>query len=90
MSCGVLRISHESQDELERKLVVIMERLGYRVEKPAEQITVSELAKMVGRPLSTVSRSLRRPTCPDFDRVRGTRRTLRLTPNPRLIAFLTI
>jgi len=85
---GVLRISHESQDELERKLVTIMERYGYRVERPAQQVTVKELCALVGRSVGSVSRSLHRPSCPDFDCVRGKRRIIRLTPNPRLLAYL--
>lgn len=86
----VLRISHESEDELDRKLIAIMTHRGYVVTKAApDRITIAELAKRVGRRVSVVSRSLTRPSCPPFEALKGKRRTLWIVPNDKLISYLT-
>lgn len=86
----VLRISHSSEDELDRKLTVIMQRRGFHVEKAAaERITVGELARRVGRNLTNVSTMLRQSDCPSFVHNKGKRRILWLEPNERLMTHLT-
>jgi hypothetical protein len=86
----VLRLPHTDTADLVRKLRVILGRLGYRVEaENPVRMTVGELAKMLHRPVSTVSRSFKRPSCPPFVCQRGKRRILWLEPNDRLLAYLT-
>lgn len=87
----VIRISFADEQEMDRKLVAIMEKRGFRVERlePA-QLTVSQLARVVKRNFKSVSRSLHRISCPPFDCVKGKKRILKLTPNPRLLAYLKL
>lgn len=85
-----LRISHSTEDELNRKLTAIMHARGFVVSRAApERISVGELAKRVNRRVSTVCRSLRRQNCPPFESRKGKRRTLWIEPNERLISYLT-
>lgn len=85
-----LRLDYSSEDELNRKLRIIMRKRGFVVTEAAPiQLTVSELAKIVNRPLSTVSRALNRPSCPDYVSKKGKRRTLWIIPNDRLLSFLS-
>lgn len=85
----VLRIAFSSEDELNRKLCEVMRKRGFEV-APAqkERLTVGQLAKRINRPVSTVSRSLTRPTCPEFVCQRGKKRIVWLEPNDRLLSFL--
>lgn len=86
---STLRISYSDEHERTRKLLAIVERLGYVVTAaPAERITVGELAGRVQRPLSTVSRALRRASCPDFVGKQGMKRIVWIEPNAKLLAFL--
>lgn len=85
-----LTIHFEDEQERDRKLRAIMERLGYTVTaNPPERITIGELARRVRRPVSTVSRSLRRGSCPAFIGKQGVRRILWIQPTPALLLFLT-
>ena len=88
MSETVLRLSYADEDELDRKLIAVMTRRGFTVEKRASGITVGELARMVGRSAGSVSRSLRRASCPQFDGVRGKRRYVSIIANERLLGYL--
>lgn len=84
-----IKISYADEDELNRKLSSIMHRRGFVVTKAdPERMTVGQLARMVGRPVSTVSRALKRPSCPPFESGRGRVRKVWIAPNARLLAFL--
>ncbi len=86
---GKLTIHYADEHEKTRKLLAIVTALGYVVTAaPAERITVGELARRLRRPISTVSMSLRRPSCPPFVGKQGVKRIVWLEPNPRLLAFL--
>lgn len=86
---GVLRISYDNANEMREKLCTAVRRLGYHV-TPAlpERITVGELARRVGRELSTVSMSLRRKSCPPFESLRGKKQILWLEPTEKLMTYL--
>lgn len=89
MSTSTFKLSHASEDELTRKLIIVMQRRGYRVERAnPERISVGQLSKRVGRPLSTVSRSLRRPSCPPYVAGRGKTRLLWVEVTAGLLAYL--
>jgi hypothetical protein len=85
-----LRISYDTIQERDEKLISIVRRLGYRVE-PAlpERLTVSQLADRVNRRPDTVSMSLKRPSCPPYECLRGKRRILWIEPSAALLAFLS-
>lgn len=84
-----LTIHFEDEHERNRKLVVIMEKLGYTVTaNPVERISVGELARRVNRRVSTVSRSLRRAGCPPFVGKQGKRRLIWIEPTRALLAYL--
>lgn len=89
MSAGVLRLTHESEVDLTAKLAHILRRRGYCV-TPAqpERLSVGQLARLVGRPVSTVCMSLRRPSCPPFVSAKGKRRFIWIEVNERLLSFL--
>lgn len=90
MTTTVLRIEYQSQDEKARRLIAILSAMGYRVERTTlPAVTIPELAARVGRHPRSISRSLRRVSCPPFEAKRGRRRIITLVPNDRLIAFLT-
>lgn len=81
--------SHETDEELTRKLIAVLEARGYRVTKPETAITVGELARQLGRNTNSVSRSLVRPSCPIFASTRsGTGRILSLEPSEKLLKYL--
>lgn len=89
-----LRLSYTTEDELDRKLCVIMQRRGFRVEKAGvEPVTVGELARQVGRHPRSVSRSLHRYGLDRFRADIGSgkqkRRIKRLWPDERLVRYLT-
>lgn len=87
---NTLTITFEDDAERDRKLASIMQTLGFTVTRtPPERVTVGELAKLVGRSVATVSRSLRRGSCPDFNGRQGVKKLLWLEPNPQLIDYLT-
>lgn len=83
-------ISYADNGELVTKLKVVAARFGYTMQ-PVDRarLTVGELAALVHRPVSTVSRALKRPSCPEYVARKGQRRILWIEPNPRLISFLT-
>lgn len=82
-------LQYENNAELDRKLKTIMERRGFHVSPIApERISVAELARRVGRPVPSVSKSLRSLSCPSFERKMGVRRILWLEPNDRLLSYL--
>lgn len=84
-------INHTDTTDLVRRLKVILGRLGYRVEpaSPA-RVGVGELAKLVNRSISNVSKRLRSPHCPQCKCYLGpTGRILELEPNASLISWLT-
>jgi hypothetical protein len=86
---SVLRISHEDAADLVAKLRVVLGRLGYRVEAANPvRMTVRELAGSLHKKVSTASKALRSPTCPDFVCKKGKRRILWLEPNDRLLDHL--
>jgi hypothetical protein len=83
-------IEYADNAELVAKLSAILSTFGYRVEAANPvRMTVGELAKMLHRPVSTVSRSFKRPSCPPFVCQRGKKRILWLEANDRLLAYLT-
>lgn len=85
-----LRLDYSSEDELNRKLRIIMRKRGFVVTDAAPQrLSVGELAKLVQRPVSTVSMALKRPSCPEYDCKRGKRRILWIELNDRLLSFLS-
>lgn len=58
----VLRLAYATEDELDRKLILTLQRRGYVVTKARpEEITMKELASRVGRSPATISRALGRP-----------------------------
>jgi len=82
-------LTYSDNAELCAKLKSIAARFGYRMEKlDPGRLTVGELARLVHRPVSTVTRSLQRPSCPEFVSKRGKRRILWIEPNDRLISYL--
>lgn len=89
-----IRISFEDEAELDRKLVLVMNKRGFTVERRTEQVTVKALAARVGRPVASVSRALHRASCPPFDACYGRgnarKRILRITPNARLLDWLRL
>lgn len=86
----------DTDAELDRKLIATLEAHGYRVTRSTvEPISVGALARLVNRSTASVSRCLRRPSCPLFEATygNGTKRRMRilsLTPNERLLAHLTL
>lgn len=84
-----MRIDYEDETERDKKLISIMQSLGYVV-TPAhpERITIGELARRTQRRVSTVSRALRRPSCPPYVGKQGIRRIVWIEPNAKLLAFL--
>lgn len=82
-------VEYSDQAEMIVKLRAIASRLGYELTKAApERISVGQLARLVGRPVSTVSRALRRPSCPDFQARQGRRRIVWIIASPALLSFL--
>lgn len=83
---GKLTISYSSEAERLAKLKSVVARL----DPPPERISVGELARRTGRRVSTVSRALRRPSCPGFIGKQGKRRLLWIEPTTALLAWLAV
>lgn len=82
-------LEYADNAELVAKLRAVAASFGYTMTKANPgRVTVGELAKLVHRPVSTVSRALSRPSCPPFVAKRGKKRILWLEPNDRLLSFL--
>lgn len=83
-------LDYQSNDELTAKLKAIASSLGYVMTKADPvMVTMGELSRLVNRPVSTVSRSIGRPSCPPVNAMRGKKRILKIEPTPELISFLT-
>jgi len=86
---NICKISYADNAELIAKMKSIAARFGYiMTAADPGRLTVGELAKLVHRPVSTVTRSLRRPSCPEFVFAKGKRRILWIEPNDRLVSYL--
>lgn len=84
-----MTLDYADESELDRKCIAILTARGYRVERAnPERTTVGALAKQLGRPVSTISASLRRPSCPEYVAKRGNLRIVWIEPNDKLLAFL--
>ena len=85
----VTKFSHQTEDELIRKLTATLNKLGYVVTKASpERITVGALAKLVNRNVTNVRTRLRSPHCPPFVHAKGKCRILWLELNEPLLAYL--
>lgn len=83
-------LHYDNYHELAAKLKIIANRLGYVMTKADPvMVTMAELSRLVNRPVSTVSRSISRPSCPPVNARRGKKRILRIEPTEELISFLT-
>lgn len=83
----------DSRPELESAIAEQMRRWGYRVEREEEAMcSVGALSNAVGRTAGSVSRALRRASCPTFSAIWGAgairRRILKIRPTPELIEYL--
>lgn len=85
-------IEYNDNAELCAKLAAMLVDFGYVVKRPdnKKRITVGKLAKLVGRPTHSVSRSLRAPSCPPFVSVRGPKRILSIELTDDLLTFLRL
>ena len=79
----------DSRPELVAQVARWLEHQGYDVTLRANEITVGELAKLLGRKLPGVSISLCRKSCPPFHAIRGASgRIIKLTPTDQLLNHL--
>lgn len=83
----------DSSQELLDDIARFMRAKGFRVEREeAEMISFAALCSLVGRPKPSVSKSLRRASCPKFEAVISygsiRRRTIKVRPTEKLIDFL--
>jgi predicted transcriptional regulator len=93
MTPTILRIEYATEEEKERKLVAMLNAMGFVCTKTAlEAVTVGELARQCGRPVQSVSRALHRYGLENFKHEAGhgktRKRILRLWPDPNLLAKL--
>lgn len=86
-----ITIPYSDEEELTRKLTVILQRRGFRVERQGlVPITLGQCARQVGRTSRSVSRSLKRADCPPLEATRGkSGRILKLVPSEAVLDFLT-
>lgn len=81
-------IEHETEEELDRKLAVIMEARGFKVEKLVKTVTVQELAVRFGRLSHSISRSLRRFGLDRIEHRKDKRGIKELIPTNDLMIYL--
>lgn len=88
-----IRVPYESEDELDRKLTLIMQKRGFTVQRnTAPLLRPGEIAAKLGMHPATVSTRLQAPGCPlplPPHIVRGHKRIVRVALFPDLEKFLT-